>query len=580
MNLAEKRWLPGIAAALLLAWCAGMLGRGFWTPDEPREADIAWRMSWQADKSVPLLAGNPFCEKPPFTYWAAALPISAIGMQPWIARLPNFFYAALTALSVGLLARRLSGTRAGLVAAAAVSTFLLGYQVAIWFATDAPLLAFVSLSLLGLQQGFYATESGSRLRGYTLMHTALALGFLSKSAFGWFVPALTLASLMVWERRWRELLRWELYAGLAVQALLILSWIWTVYAGPDGLAHLKIFFWNNLAGRLTHVEAPVELQYASAHRNFPGKYFLELPLYLWPWTLLVLAAVRHTWQQRGWSQESQRAVRFALASSIPCLLLLSFAATARNVYLAPVTPGFALLLGSWACGERLAGDPWDRRALRGSAVLLVVAALLAAAAVLILVLDADTALSSHTAALALGATGIVVSLCCALDAWRSAARGPSGPALGALFGALCALLIGPSWFAYGQIDRWQNLANLGAQIKADVAGHPLILLAPDETTRALVDLYVSTQVALVPDQNIAGRLAQLTVRTPQARVLVQIEGRSFSPLIAKLNGSFKRRTAGENRTWNPGWLADVHLRLSRRYELPNGRRYALLDPQA
>ena len=130
------------------------------------------------------------------------------------------------------------------------------------------------------------------------------------------------------------------------------------------------------------------------------------------------------------------------------------------------------------------------------------------------------------------------------------------------------------------IDRWQNLANLGAQIKADVAGHPLILLAPDETTRALVDLYVSTQVALVPDQNIAGRLAQLTVRTPQARVLVQIEGRSFSPLIAKLNGSFKRRTAGENRTWNPGWLAEVHLRLSRRYELPNGRRYALLEPQA
>ena len=49
-------WLLG---ALLLMWCVGMFGRGYWTPDEPREADIAWRMSWQADKAVPLLAGKP-----------------------------------------------------------------------------------------------------------------------------------------------------------------------------------------------------------------------------------------------------------------------------------------------------------------------------------------------------------------------------------------------------------------------------------------------------------------------------------------------------------------------------------------
>ena len=132
MNLAGKRWLFGVAAALLLAWCAGMFGRGFWTPDEPREADIAWRMSWQAGKSVPLLAGVAFCEKPPLTYWAAALPIKALGMQAWSARLPNLLYAVLTALSVGLLGRRLAGPLAGLIAAGAVSTFLLPYQVAIW----------------------------------------------------------------------------------------------------------------------------------------------------------------------------------------------------------------------------------------------------------------------------------------------------------------------------------------------------------------------------------------------------------------------------------------------------------------
>ena len=47
-----------VSIALLAAWCVGLFARGYWTPDEPREADIAWRMSWQNEKAVPLLAGS------------------------------------------------------------------------------------------------------------------------------------------------------------------------------------------------------------------------------------------------------------------------------------------------------------------------------------------------------------------------------------------------------------------------------------------------------------------------------------------------------------------------------------------
>src|ERR1700690_510024 len=161
--------LAPLSAALLLIWCVGMFGRGYWTPDEPREADIAWRMSWQPDKAVPLLAGEAFCEKPPLTYWAAAASIRLFGNAAWAARLPNLLYALITALGVGLLARRSLGPIAGLAAAAAISTFLLAYQVAIWLATDAPLLAAVAVALLGAYVGFYAEQSPERLRGYALM---------------------------------------------------------------------------------------------------------------------------------------------------------------------------------------------------------------------------------------------------------------------------------------------------------------------------------------------------------------------------------------------------------------------------
>src|SRR6202012_2132308 len=117
--------------ALSCIWGFGVLGRGYWTPDEPREADIAWRMSRQPDKAVPLLAGEAFCEKPPLTYWVAGASIRTFGSGAWAARLPNLLYALTAALGTGLLARRSAGALAGFAAAAAVSTFLLSYQVLI-----------------------------------------------------------------------------------------------------------------------------------------------------------------------------------------------------------------------------------------------------------------------------------------------------------------------------------------------------------------------------------------------------------------------------------------------------------------
>ncbi len=100
-----------MSIALLGAWCVGLFARGYWTPDEPREADIAWRMSWQTDKAVPLLAGEAFCEKPPFAYWVAGASIRAFGPRAWAARLPNLLYALVAALGVGLLATAERRTR-------------------------------------------------------------------------------------------------------------------------------------------------------------------------------------------------------------------------------------------------------------------------------------------------------------------------------------------------------------------------------------------------------------------------------------------------------------------------------------
>ncbi len=595
-----RQWLALLCLALSLAMGVGVLGRGYWTPDEPREADIAWRMSWQPDKAVPLLAGEAFCEKPPLTYWVAGTAIAAWGPASWIARLPNLLYALVTALAVGALARRGAGPVAGWTAAAAITTLLLSYQVAIWLATDAPLLASVAVALLGLYYGYYASSRTERLRGYSSMHAALALGFLSKSAAAWMVPALTFVTLVAWERRWRELLRWEVYIGLLLQAAVILPWVWFVYVGPDGIDHLKVFFWNNLAGRFTHVDAPEQLQYAGAHKNSPGKYFLELPVYLWPWTLLVMAAIRRAWQQRHAPRDELQPVRFACATFLPTLLILSVAATARNIYLAPAFPGIALLLGWWAsrlpdapgtpdvpraadtAGAAYAADAWDSRAIRATAGLLLLASSVLAVAVIITGMDSWDAVSSHFVFAAVSTSGLLIGAWLALRAWREVHTTRCLRASFALLLAYCALLIGPASQIYGRVNTWQDLAKIGAAIDRDTAGQPLILYTPDETTRAFIDMYTRTHVGLIPAPATAASgqsLQDQLVLAPGALVIAQmpgqVRGRALLEFAARLGlkqGFLPLNPAADTA---PPWAVAAGLHIVRLYALPNGRRYAL-----
>lgn len=566
-------WLSG---ALLLIWCVGMFGRGYWTPDEPREADLAWRMSWQADKAVPLLAGEAFCEKPPLTYWASALPIKLFGAQAWAARLPNLLYALITALAVGWTAARSAGRFAGLAGAALVSTFLLSYQVAIWLATDAPLLAAVAVALLGAYRGFYAASVRERLSGYSLMHVALGFGFLSKSAVAWMVPALAILTLCAWEKRWRELLRWELYIGLLAQAAMILAWVWFVYSGDDGAAHLRVFFWNNLVGRFAAVEAPPELQYAAAHRNFPGKYLIEMPVYLFPWTLLVIAALRRAWRS-PLSESGNRAPRFALASSVPPFVILSFAATARNVYFAPALPGIAVLVAWWAREILSDRDRWDIRALRGTALLLLVG-VLAFIAVLcaIAMLPADAG-GAHAGFIVISSLGLVVAAVLALRAWGEA-RNKTVAAVGLLFLAYCALLTGPASQVYRQVDHWQDLAKISRAVERDAAGKPLILLAPDETTRAMIDMYARFPVDRIAGPMDAAAIARVKAAAeaaPNTVFLVQV--RVDSQWRWPWRAAARALPKSPDLASSLPWMQAAALRPVQSYSLPNGRRYALLQ---
>ena len=531
-------------------------------------------MTMQSEHALPQLAGTPFLEKPPLTYWLSAAALSVFGDSPGSARLPNLLYALIVAFAVAALALAMGLARgAAILSVLVAASALLAYRVSIWLAPDAALLAGCALALLGLWRGYQAAPGRRKAAGYALMHLGAALGFMAKSAPGWLVPGLVLVVLIVWERNWTELRRWELYAGLLLQALLIGPWLLAVASGADGAAALRTLFWHNLVGRFTHVAAPEALDYTRGHRNSPGKYLFELPEYLLPWTLVAFAALmRATRGARAPGLAGTR-WRFALASAVPWLVVLSFAATARDVYAAPALLGFALLAGLWVQEAQQTATRLDRLCTAGTGALVALVALLALAA--LAVLAASGAAPSWAAALC--ATLILVTAGFALAGGAPAARrGDLWHALAWCYSAYAAtvvlsfLVIGPV------IDRWQDLAALARHVRTDTARQPLALLDPDETTLAVMDHGSGAPLTILHSSGDDTReviLRWFSTAGHAGRVLVLLPGHAGGEVTRYLGrrGTSDDGTAGELTSSGAAALVQ-------RYELPQGRRYALLGP--
>ena len=574
--------------ALAPLWLVGMFGRGLWTPDEPREADIAWRMSQQSDGTLPQLAGVPFLEKPPLSYWMSAAGLRLFGDSAQAARAPNLLYAVIGALSVAALAFAMQMDAAATVIATLVATSaLMALRVSVWLAPDACLLGGSALALLGAWRGYRAAPGSAKAAGYALMHLGAAAGFMAKSAPGWLVPALALLTLIVWERRWQELRRWELYAGLALQALIIGPWLLAVAREPHAGETLRVLFWHNLVGRFTQVASPLALDYTSGHRNFPGKYLLELPLYLLPWTLVVAAALMRAWRRARARNTAGTAWRFALCASVPFLVLLSLAATARDIYAAPALLGLGLLSGLWVHDAAHSPRPADHLAVRLSGYLMGVLAWALAAALAVLG-AAGAARAAHSVAAALAV--LVVVHGALLLAARATRAGDFQRSLAWLYSGYAAAFCLAALIVLPVIDRWQDLPALAQRIHADTAHERLALLDPDETTIAMLDRGLRTPFTLLSSTDAAGGAGApaspqhlvtgwFTTEGSRARVLVLLPGHAPGPVSRRLARFLPRTARGDESDGLAGALiADGSATLVGRYELPQGRRYALLGP--
>ncbi len=376
--MAAASWLrqPLLMAAILafIACFAGIGSHHLWSPDEPTGAAVGREMLESGDLIVPRLNGQPFLEKPPLYWWVQTAALRGWGVTASAARLPSALFSALTLLVAFALGWRLNGRRSGLLAAAVLGCTALFVLEAQRVVVDPALAFFVALSHLGFVILVDPRTPAERRRALLLIALAVPLAFLSKGVVALGLAVAPPALWLLATRRWRALRDLVPLALLGIPVFALFAVPWAVALVRDGgWPALQECLLNNTVQRLSfHAKGTVY-----GHTR-PVLYYLAIgPAVLLPWSLAIPAmlragVLRHAPERPGSEARSLLFWTFAIG-----VLLLSVAASKRELYLLPLLPAFAACVAWWLDGLAAERDPrarrWNRATLSG---LVALAALL------------------------------------------------------------------------------------------------------------------------------------------------------------------------------------------------------------
>ena len=300
----------------------GLVGHDPWKPNEAYSFGIIYHIWGSGDWVVPILAGEPFMEKPPLFYISAAC--VARLFSSWLplhdaARLTSGIYVAATLVLVGLSARATWGEGRGLVAAIAFLGCLGLLVDSHQMYTDIALLAGFALSFHGL----VLSRTRPALAGLAL-GTGVGIGFMSKGLIAPGIIGCLAVSLPALFGAWRS----RDYARcLAVALVAAMPWltIWPYVLYQRSPELFMQWFWINNVGRYFGF---AQLGAASE----PWFYTQTLPWFAWPALPLALWSA---WRL-GREGLKQPALQLPVLAVILMLAILGASASAGTQYALPV----------------------------------------------------------------------------------------------------------------------------------------------------------------------------------------------------------------------------------------------------
>jgi hypothetical protein len=219
--LLQRRW-PLFALAI---WLLATLGfRPLMLPDEGRYVEVAREMLL-GDGSLPTLFGLPFLHKPPLMYWLDLAAMKVLGVNVFAARLAPAFGAWLMGAALYADVYRRHGPRAAALALGVLATCPFYFFGAQYANLDMLVAGLVTVAVLCARRSVDEPRHAD-LQWLFAAWSAMAFAVLAKGLIGVVLPALVIGPWLLWQGRWRALLR--LMHPLAMLAFAVIALPWFI----------------------------------------------------------------------------------------------------------------------------------------------------------------------------------------------------------------------------------------------------------------------------------------------------------------------------------------------------------------
>lgn len=343
MRFHSWRSHPRFIGVLVFLFCAALYlwGLGtlpFYTKGEPREGTVVWEIYTSGEWILPLRNGQIIPSKPPLFHWLGTL-VSFLcgGMSEFAIRFPSAALAVVGVLLTYWTGLALWGVEAGIVAALILATSFEWVRAATTARVDMTLTVCMVLAFLFFQSLY---RRGTVSRGESLLF-ALLLGFatLAKGPVGAVLPGLTVVVFLVLQKDLAFLTRFSLLSSGALFVVVAGAWyglaLWQ--GGYDFFAtqimkeNILRFVSSNAAG--------------AGHEHAFYYFVPNLMLGMAPWSFFFPAAAVFLYQRRAAWREQQ--LSYPIVWAVTVFLFYSAASGKRTVYILPMYPALALLLGVW-----------------------------------------------------------------------------------------------------------------------------------------------------------------------------------------------------------------------------------------
>ena len=223
-------------------------------------------MLTSGDWVVPRLNGLKYFEKPPFGYWANAVSMVIFGENAFALRIPSALSVIISAFMIFLLVRRFSPK--GSASALAPAIFLT-CPLVMAIGHISLLDSLLSMLLTGAMVSFFFAHMADKMRRkvlfLVLMGVFCGLAFLTKGFLAFAVPVLAIVPFLLWEGRYKDLLRIP-WIPMVTAFAVVLPWSLMIHFREGDF--WNYFFWTEHVARFLE---PVRGQHPK-----PFWYFLPV----------------------------------------------------------------------------------------------------------------------------------------------------------------------------------------------------------------------------------------------------------------------------------------------------------------